>query len=144
MARKSSRGRERAVPVQMHFDDNRLLALLFGEHDRNLAVLEDRLGISVASRGNRLAITGPDDAAAIARTALAALYRDLAHGAEIGPAEVEAAITRAGGGGGTVLTTRKRAIAPRSQRAVSTKDGPSWMRLCETRTPTPLTRTAGT
>jgi phosphate starvation-inducible protein PhoH and related proteins len=113
MARKPSRGRDDA-PVQMQFDDNRLLAQLFGEHDRNLAVLEDRLGVSVASRGNRLAISGPVDAAAIARTALAALYRDLGHGSEVGPAEVEAAITRAGGGGGTVLTTRKRAIAPRN------------------------------
>jgi phosphate starvation-inducible PhoH-like protein len=114
MARKPSRGRERGAPVQMQFEDNRVLAQLFGEHDRNLAVLEDRLGVSVASRGNRLAISGPLEAASIARTALASLYRDLTHGAEIGPAEVEAAITRAGGGGGTVLTTRKRAIAPRN------------------------------
>jgi phosphate starvation-inducible PhoH-like protein len=61
-----------------------------------------------------VAISGSPEATSIARTALASLYRDLAHGVEVGPAEVEAAITRAGGGGGTVLTTRKRAIAPRN------------------------------
>jgi phosphate starvation-inducible PhoH-like protein len=115
MARKGQpRGRERHAPVQMQFEDNRVLAQLFGEHDRNIAVLEDRLGVSVASRGNRLAISGPPESAAVARTALASLYRDLSHGTEVGPAEVEAAITRAGGGGGTVLATRKRSIAART------------------------------
>ena len=115
MARKPPRVRERAAALQMQFDDNSLLAQLFGEHDRNLSVLEDRLDVSVASRGNRLAISGPPEATSIARTALASLYRDLVHGGEVGPAEVEAAITRAGGGGGTVLATRKRAIAPRNK-----------------------------
>ena len=38
--------------VRMRFDDNRLLAQLFGEHDCNLARIEQRLGVSVASRGN--------------------------------------------------------------------------------------------
>jgi phosphate starvation-inducible protein PhoH and related proteins len=114
MVRKPPRGRSRDASVQMQFDDNGLLAQLFGEHDRNLSILENRLGINVASRGNRLAISGPTEAASIARTALASLYHDLSHGGEIGPAEVEAAITRAGGGGGTVLTTKKRAIAPRN------------------------------
>jgi hypothetical protein len=42
MARKSQpRGREqRNAPVQIQFEDNRVLAQLFGEHDRNIAVLE--------------------------------------------------------------------------------------------------------
>ena len=114
MARKPPRGRDRVAPVQMQFDDNAVLAQLFGEHDRNLAVLEDRLGVSVASRGNRLAISGPSEASSIARTALASLYRDLAHGGIVGPAEVETAIARAGGAGGIVLATRKRSIAPRN------------------------------
>jgi phosphate starvation-inducible PhoH-like protein len=115
MARgRSRRGGDRPTAVQMQFDDNRLLAQLFGEHDRNLAALEDRLGVSVASRGNRLAISGPAAAAARAREALASLYRDLSSGAEVGPPEVEAAIARIEGGDGSVLATRKRAIAPRS------------------------------
>ena len=114
MARKPPRKHDRVAPVQMQFDDNAVLAQLFGEHDRNLAVLEDRLGVSVASRGNRLAISGPTEASTIARTALASLYRDVAHGGAVGPAEVETAIARAGGASGTVLATRKRSIAPRN------------------------------
>jgi phosphate starvation-inducible protein PhoH and related proteins len=114
MARKPPRGRSRSTSVQMQFDDNALLAQLFGEHDRNLSIIEDRLGVNIASRGNRLAVSGSPEAAMIARTALASLYRDLSYGAEIDAAAVEAALNRAGGGGGTVLSTKKRAIAPRN------------------------------
>jgi phosphate starvation-inducible PhoH-like protein len=114
MARKPPRGRSRSASVQMQFEDNSLLAQLFGEHDRNLSIIEDRLGVNIASRGNRLAISGPSEGAMIARTALASLYRDLSHGTEIDAAAVEAALNRAGGGGGTVLSTKKRAIAPRN------------------------------
>lgn len=54
-------------PIILDFDDNRLLALLFGEHDRHLARIEERVGVAVASRGNRLMITGPADAQAQAK-----------------------------------------------------------------------------
>ena len=37
-------------PVILEFDDNRLLALLFGEHDRHLARIEQQLGVSVTQR----------------------------------------------------------------------------------------------
>ena len=114
MARKPPRGRSRDTSMQMQFEDNSLLGQLFGEHDHNLSIIEDRLGVNVASRGNRVAISGPSEATMIARTALASLYRDLSHGGEIGVAEVEAALNRAGGGGGTVLSTKKRAIVPRN------------------------------
>ena len=33
-------------PAHMQFDDNRLLPLLFGEHDQNLARIEQELGVS--------------------------------------------------------------------------------------------------
>ena len=44
------------APIHINFDDNSLLPLLFGEHDRHLARIEQKLGVSLASRGNRLAI----------------------------------------------------------------------------------------
>ena len=44
------------------FDDNRLLAALFGEHDEHLALIEHRLGVDIARRGNRVAIKGPPSA----------------------------------------------------------------------------------
>ena len=44
--------------LQMQFDDNSLLPQLFGERDRNLDRIERELGVSLVSRGNRLAIAG--------------------------------------------------------------------------------------
>ena len=53
-----------APPVHLQFDDNRLLPLLFGEHDQHLARLERELGVSMVSRGNQLVISGAEDSVA--------------------------------------------------------------------------------
>ena len=45
-------------PVLLQFDDNGLLSLLYGEHDRHLVRLEAQLGVRLAARGDRLAISG--------------------------------------------------------------------------------------
>jgi len=50
--------------VTMQFDDNMLLPQLFGERDQHLERIERQLGVSVVSRGNRLAIAGPEVATA--------------------------------------------------------------------------------
>ena len=60
--------------VHIRFDDNNLLPLLFGAHDRHLARIEQQLDVSLASRGNHITIAGPADAAETARTALRNLY----------------------------------------------------------------------
>ena len=46
--------------LQMQFDDNSLLPQLYGERDRHLDRIERELGVSLVSRGNRLAIAGRD------------------------------------------------------------------------------------
>ena len=48
--------------VRLSFDDNSLLPLLYGEHDQHLARLEQKLGVHVAARGDRLEISGPAEA----------------------------------------------------------------------------------
>jgi phosphate starvation-inducible protein PhoH and related proteins len=78
--------------VQMQFDDNSLLAQLFGERDENLHRIERHLGVSVVSRGNRLAISGPTARIEIARAALAALYERLKRGLDADAAAVDAAL----------------------------------------------------
>ena len=117
--------------IHLKFDDNRLLPTLFGEHDRNLARIEQQLDVSLSSRGNRLKIVGSDGwAAAAARAAIGALYERLKQGLEVGPADVDAAIRLAadaeqGGnsvdlaafaGGDLTLKTRKRTVSPRSPK----------------------------
>src|SRR5215472_14147068 len=109
--------------VQMQFDDNALLPLLFGEHDANLDRIERQLGVSVVSRGNRLAITGPSPRADQARAALTSLYDRLKRGLEVDGATVDAAIRLAHSRPGEApspfgldseIHTRKRRISARS------------------------------
>ena len=70
--------------VTLSFDDNGLLPLLYGEHDRNLALIETRLGVRLGSRGNRLTISGPPQRTEVAEAALADLWRRLQKGEHVG------------------------------------------------------------
>ena len=105
--------------LQMSFDDNSLLPQLFGDGDQHLARIERALGISLASRGNRLAISGNAARAELARSALAGLYDRLKRGHEVDAQAVDAALRMAPQRGGEPwsdsdeIRTRKRRIAPR-------------------------------
>jgi len=86
----------RGHPAQvLDFEDNRLLVPLFGEHDRHLVCIEQRLGVAVTPRGNRLSITGPAAAQAAAGEVLSELYARLKQGAVIEMGDVEGAIRMA-------------------------------------------------
>jgi phosphate starvation-inducible PhoH-like protein len=106
--------------LQMQFDDNSLLPQLFGERDRHLDRIERELGVSLVSRGNRLAIGGPHESADVARSAIASLYQRLKRGLEVDNAAVDAALKRASlqaheqWGEAEEIRTRKRRISPRS------------------------------
>ncbi len=80
----------RAAALQ--FADNALLQLLLGDHDRHLVRLEKGLGVRLACRGNRIAISGDPGRVALARSALTSLYRRLEDGRPIDSAEVDTAI----------------------------------------------------
>jgi phosphate starvation-inducible PhoH-like protein len=106
--------------LHMQFDDNSLLPQLFGERDRNLDRIERELGVSLVSRGNRLAIAGPHANADVARNAITSLYQRLKRGLEVDVAAVDAALKRASlhtdeqWGESEEIRTRKRRIGPRS------------------------------
>jgi phosphate starvation-inducible protein PhoH and related proteins len=111
---------EASTNLQMQFDDNSLLPLLYGEQDHHLHQIERELGIALVSRGNRLAISGVAGHAAVARDALAALYKRLKEGREVDAAAVDAALRHANARHGEGwdatddIRTRKRRISPRS------------------------------
>ncbi len=86
-----------AAVLVLDFDDNRLLALLFGEHDRHLARIEQQLDVQVSTRGNRVAITGITENRQAARDVLTGLYGRLQAGALIEIGDVEGAIRMARG-----------------------------------------------
>lgn len=121
-------------PIVLQFDDNNLLSLLYGEHDQNLARLERHLGVRLAARGNRLAISGPTDAVHAADSALNALYQRLRKGLHVDDAEVDAAVRMvrrepdpAAKGSAIAdrhieeltIRTRKRHLTPRSPNQVA-------------------------
>lgn len=116
---------DNAASQLLQFDDNSLLPQLFGQHDQNLTRLEAQLGVSLATRGNRLVISGPPDSVRVAQHALNALYERLKKGMEVGDAEVDAVVRLAlsppeGAGAEAVhadaltVRTRKRQVTPRS------------------------------
>jgi phosphate starvation-inducible PhoH-like protein len=91
-------GSETVIPgrgegqAQLEFDDNLLLPMLYGERDQHLDRVERQLGVSLVTRGNRLAISGPPSATETARLALSRLYDRLKRGQDIDLPVVEAAI----------------------------------------------------
>ena len=120
-----------AAGARLCFDDNTLLPLLFGDHDRHLARLEHALGVVVRPRGNEVAITGPAPSVAATEAVLRHLYDKLKRGLPMSGGEVEGAIRMVTsrpcgdadrGADGTagepelVIRTRKRPVSPRSPR----------------------------
>ena len=71
MSRKPARAQpgDRAR-LEILFDKPQLLTRLFGEYDQNLVAIENRLGVYIAARGNRLQIEGEAEQAARARDVL--------------------------------------------------------------------------
>ena len=78
--------------LELQFDQPYLLGPLFGDYDRHLVMIEDRLGVHVAARGNRVMIEGEPDAAARAKDVLTGLYNRLDQGQDVDAAAVEAVI----------------------------------------------------
>ncbi len=115
----SGAGTGRAADVRrMTFDDNALLPLLYGNHDRHLVRIEQIANVQLSARGNQLAIAGSNDDAAIAHKALSSLYERLKRGLSIEAADVDAAVrfarTGAEGGDGEGIRTRRRTVQARS------------------------------
>src|SRR3546814_20872563 len=69
--------------LEIEFQEPHLLGPLFGEFDRNLVAIEDRLGVYIAARGSHVQIEGEPEAAARARAVLTGLSNRLAQGPDI-------------------------------------------------------------
>lgn len=106
----------------MKFASNVLLSMLLGDHDRHLARIEQRLGVRLACRGNKLSISGTPAQMAAAEAALTALYAQLERGEIIDGPKVDAALRltdpslepRLPLSDLPAIRTRKGAVGPRS------------------------------
>jgi phosphate starvation-inducible PhoH-like protein len=130
--------------IELTFDKPQALARLFGQYDRNLVALENRLGVYITARGNRVGLEGTAEQVAVARDVLNDLYHRIGRGEDVDSGLVDASIAMAaepvldgiirsdpGGGGGTppvMIRTRKKTIVPRTpaqahyMRALTTHD----------------------
>ncbi|MFN0191567.1 MAG: PhoH family protein [Aestuariivirga sp.] len=105
--------------LSLAFDDNRLLSLLFGEHDEHLVLIERRLGVEIVPRGNRVSVRGPASARAQAKDVLTGLYQRARQGHEINRGEVEGIIRMSHAAGEEALgegaiRTRRKLVTPRT------------------------------
>ncbi len=79
-------------PIILDFDNNALLTALFGAHNENLAQIETALDISIAGRGNRVIISGEQDACIHAQKVLQNLYEQLHLVGTLSPGDIDGAI----------------------------------------------------
>ena len=126
--------------IELSFSNNRLLPLLYGEHNSFLTRIEHQLGVNISSRGNSVAIVGPSQMAATAEAALLSLWKRLEGGLSVNNGDVDASVRMAGeprdshagapspGAGDARVRTRRRFITARTptqadyMRAMEEKD----------------------
>ena len=76
---------------QLEFEDNQFLASLFGYHDKNLKVLENKFKVKLYTRGNLLSIKGSRDPVEKAYFIIEGLYKKLKNN-DISAEEIESNI----------------------------------------------------
>src|SRR3954468_8704303 len=91
MARPVPAIEQRRARLELEFEQPYLLGPLFGDYDRHLITIENRLGVHIAARGNRVQIEGEADAAGRARDVLIGPYNRLDSGRD-GDAEAFEAV----------------------------------------------------
>ena len=108
--------------ITLQFNDNMLLPLLLGDHDRHLVRIEQAIGVRLSCRGNRVAIAGDAARVDLAQGMLQGLWRRLERGESVGRPEIEAAIKLADTeidprlpfSDLPAIRTRRGAVGPRS------------------------------
>lgn len=135
MARKTARAHNvaqirpenpRRARAELEFDEPAILGALFGQFDANLVQIENRLGVYIGARGNRVQIEGSEDSVARARDVLKGMHQRLLMGQELDTGAVESLIAMSNeptlegiisGDHETppiMIRTRRKTIVPRS------------------------------
>ena len=117
--------------LEMSFDRPNLITTVFGEFDRNLVAIENRLGVYISARGNRVQIEGEAGAIARARDILNDIYSRVLRGENIDAEAVQSVIAmtaeptldgivrkEVSEAPGIMIRTRKKTLVPRSANQV--------------------------
>ena len=112
--------------IELTFDEPGVLGALFGQFDANLVQMENRLGVFIAARGNRIQIEGSEEGVARAAEVLRGLHNRLLGGQDIDAGAVSALISMSNeptlegiitgdtGAPSVMIRTRRKTIVPRS------------------------------
>ncbi|CAN1495641.1 PhoH family protein [Sphingorhabdus sp.] len=127
MAKKAQAQAGDLSRLEMSFDKPHLINAVFGEFDRNLVTIENRLGVYISARGNRVQIEGEAGAIGRTRDVLNDIYSRLSRGQEIDTEAVQSIIAMtaeptlegivrkdAADAPGIMIRTRKKTLVPRS------------------------------
>lgn len=117
--------------ARIEFPDNRLLIDLCGQFDRNLAAVEQKLGVQILRRGNQLAVLGEEVPVTEAKAVLEALYERLEAGRALEQGDVDRELRMGGSergigiqpadqiemfkGGPVEIKTRRKIVEPRTE-----------------------------
>ncbi len=113
--------------AELTFDKPQLMPQLFGEFDRYLLLIENRLGVYITARGNKVGLEGTAEAVAAARDVLNELYRRIVRGEIVETGLIESVIAmsaeptlhgiisaEASVPPAIMIRTRKKTIVPRT------------------------------
>ena len=127
MAKKAQAQAGDLSRLEMSFDKPHLINAVFGEFDRNLVTIENRLGVYISARGNRVQIEGEAGAIGRTRDVLNDIYSRLSRGQDMDTEAVQSIIAMtaeptlegivrkdAADAPGIMIRTRKKTLVPRS------------------------------
>jgi phosphate starvation-inducible PhoH-like protein len=113
--------------AEIHFDRPELLPQLFGEFDANLLAIEERLGVYITARGDRLQVEGAAESVGQAREVLLELQSRILRGEPVDTGLIDAVIAMSSEPTLTgiirkegdpppsiMIRTRRKTIAPRT------------------------------
>ncbi len=116
--------------LEMSFDKPHLINSVFGEFDRNLVTIENRLGVYISARGNRVQIEGEAGSIGRTRDILNDIYSRVSRGELIDQEAVQSIIAMTAeptlegivrketDAPGIMIRTRKKTLVPRSANQV--------------------------
>ncbi|MDE2301732.1 MAG: PhoH family protein [Sphingomonadales bacterium] len=121
----------RRARAEIEIDEPTVLVAVFGQYDSHLVQIESRLGVTIAARGDRVRIEGPEDAVARARDVIKGLQTRVLAGHDIDSGAVESLIAMSNepmlegiinGDNETppiMIRTRRKTIVPRSATQIA-------------------------
>jgi phosphate starvation-inducible PhoH-like protein len=115
---------EYTLVEKISFADNNILRALFGEHDKNIKLIEKLEPVKLVIRGNTVAISGEGIAVGLIKSLLSQLYDIMEKGYPVYPADIDYAHRILAGDSGinlekifldtVYIASKKRIITPKS------------------------------